>query len=117
MRSTVSFILILFTLAFSVLHAQKPLSSSLKSIAGVVSDSFGAPAATVETFMREALALEKSEGVPATVFIGLAILESAGFSSYLYQKAKGRPTDDPLHFSRTINRLSLKQFIYTQSES
>ena len=88
MRSTVSFILILFTLAFSVLHAQKPLSSSLKSIAGVVSDSFGAPAATVETFMREALALEKSEGVPATVFIGLAILESAGFSSYLYQKAK-----------------------------
>lgn len=38
-------------------------------------------------------------------------------SYYLYQKAKGRPTDDPLLFSRTINRLSLKHFIYAQSES
>ena len=38
--------------------------------------------------MKEALQLEQTDGVPAAVFIGLAILESAGFSSYLYQKAK-----------------------------
>ena len=88
MRISVSFTLIAFALTLPFLHAQKSLPSPLKSIAGVVSDSFGAPVATVEAFILEAMALERSEGIPATVFIGLAILESAGFSSYLYQKAK-----------------------------
>lgn len=88
MRISVSFILITYCLSLNLLHAQSPLSPALKSIAGVVSDSFGTPVATVEAFMREAMALEQHEGVPASVFIGLAILESAGFSSYLYQKAK-----------------------------
>jgi flagellum-specific peptidoglycan hydrolase FlgJ len=82
-----SVVLILLAFHFSVL-AQKNLPPALKSIAGVVSDSFGTPVATVEAFMQEALKLEQRDGVPATVFIGLAILESAGFSSYLYQKAK-----------------------------
>jgi flagellum-specific peptidoglycan hydrolase FlgJ len=88
MRIPVSFILIAYALTFNLLHAQKPQLSSLKTIAGVVSDSFGAPASTVEAFMLQAITLEQDEGIPATVFIGLAILESAGFSSYLYQKAK-----------------------------
>ncbi len=88
MRISVSFILIAYCLTLNLLHAQNPVPSSLKSIAGVVSDSFGTPVVTVEAFMREAMALEQNEGIPASVFIGLAILESAGFSSYLYQKAK-----------------------------
>lgn len=87
MKIELSVFLIFFALS-DHLVAQKPLTSSMKSIAHVVSDSFGAPTATVEAFMREALQLEQKEGVPAAVFIGLAILESAGFSSYLYQKAK-----------------------------
>jgi flagellum-specific peptidoglycan hydrolase FlgJ len=89
----------LFLLALSLLwsanaSAQKTggkassTNNSLKPIARVVADSFGAPVARVETFMQEALLLEKNEGVPATFFIGLAILESAGFTSYLYQKAQ-----------------------------
>lgn len=61
---------------------------TLKSIAKMVSDSFGAPEALVEEFIREAKSLEKDEGIPATVFIGIAILESTGFTSYLYQEAK-----------------------------
>lgn len=88
MRIPVSFILIVFILPLHILQAQKTLSTSLKTIATVVSDSFGTPTATVEAFMSEAMALEQSDGIPASVFIGLAILESAGFSSYLYQKAK-----------------------------
>ncbi len=88
MRIPVSFILLVWSLSPAFLSAQKNAAPSLKSIAGVVSDSFGAPVATVEAFMREAIELEKNNGVPADVFIGLAILESAGFSSYLYQKAK-----------------------------
>jgi len=87
MRIKLSVILILCACSFSI-SAQQPLSSSLKNIANVVSDSFGAPVTTVEAFFKEALKLEQKDGVPATVFIGLAILESAGFSSYLYQKAR-----------------------------
>jgi flagellum-specific peptidoglycan hydrolase FlgJ len=64
------------------------LSTPIRRVAQVVSDSFGAPVATVEAFMKEALLLEKEEKIPATFFIGLAILESAGFSSHLYKNAK-----------------------------
>lgn len=63
-------------------------TTALKTIAKMVSDSFGAPVALVEEFIREAKALEKDEGIPATVFIGIAILESTGFTSYLYREAK-----------------------------
>lgn len=65
-----------------------PLSAEVRAAAQMVSDSFGAPAELVETFMREAMWLQKQEQVPAAAFVGLAILESAGFSSELYQKAK-----------------------------
>ncbi|MCC7244266.1 MAG: glucosaminidase domain-containing protein [Saprospiraceae bacterium] len=63
------------------------LNSSLKNVAKVVADSFGSSPALVEDFMKEAMLLEKEQKVPATFFIGLAILESAGFSSFLYQNA------------------------------
>jgi flagellum-specific peptidoglycan hydrolase FlgJ len=71
----------------AVVKAPPELSSDLKDVARVVSDSFSSNPATVERFMQEALLLEKEEKVPATFFIGLAILESAGFSSFLYKNA------------------------------
>lgn len=61
---------------------------SIQAVAQVVSDSFGAPVSLVETFIREAKEMEQDEGVPAIAFIGIAILESTGFTSYLYQNAK-----------------------------
>lgn len=64
------------------------LPEKVKEAARIVSDSFGSPVELVETFMREAMWLQKNEKVPAAAFAGLAILESAGFSSELYQKAK-----------------------------
>ena len=64
------------------------LPEKVREAARIVSDSFGAPVELVETFMREAMWLQKNEKVPAATFVGLAILESAGFSSELYQKAK-----------------------------
>ncbi|MCA0238554.1 MAG: glucosaminidase domain-containing protein [Bacteroidetes bacterium] len=82
------FACLLLFFASSLVSQAQVNNAALKEIAGVVSDSFGTPVATVEAFMNEALKLEQTDGVPATVFIGLAILESAGFSSYLYQKAK-----------------------------
>lgn len=63
-------------------------SASIRDVAQIVSDSFGAPVSLVEEFIREAKALEHDEGIPATAFIGIAILESTGFTSYLYQNAK-----------------------------
>lgn len=68
--------------------APPELPEKVKEAARIVSDSFGAPVELVETFMREAMWLQKNEKVPAAAFVGLAILESAGFSSELYQKAK-----------------------------
>ena len=69
-------------------HTDLPdLSPEIKAAAQMVSDSFGASVELVETFMQEAMWLQKTEHVPAAAFVGLAILESAGFSSELYQKA------------------------------
>lgn len=67
---------------------QQPTEESFRAVAQIISDSFGAPVTLVEEFIREAKALEKEEGIPATAFIGIAILESTGFTSYLYQNAK-----------------------------
>lgn len=68
--------------------ASKPQDQTVYGfVAKMVSDSFGAPSMLVEEFIREAKALEKEEGIPATLFIGIAILESTGFTSYLYKNA------------------------------
>jgi flagellum-specific peptidoglycan hydrolase FlgJ len=60
----------------------------VRSVAQAVSDSFGAPVTLVEEFILEAKKLEVNEGIPATAFIGIAILESTGFTSYLYREAR-----------------------------
>lgn len=62
--------------------------SAIHTIAKSISDSFGASVALVEEFILEARLMEMQEGIPAHAFIGIAILESAGFTSYLYQNAK-----------------------------
>lgn len=62
-------------------------SISYGAVAQMISDSFGAPVTLIEEFIREAKALEKDEGIPATAFIGIAILESTGFTSFLYKQA------------------------------
>ncbi|MEO6037888.1 MAG: glucosaminidase domain-containing protein, partial [Saprospiraceae bacterium] len=64
--------------------------ASIVAAAQIVSDSFGAPVAIVERFMREAMAVEKFERVPAAAFVAIATLESTGFTSYLY-KNSGNP--------------------------
>lgn len=64
--------------------------AGIMAAAQVVSDSFGAPVSIVERFMREAMAVEKSERVPAAAFVAIAVLESTGFTSYLY-KNSGNP--------------------------
>lgn len=61
---------------------------SIQLVAQMVSDSFGASVDLVAEFIREAKKMEIEEGVAATAFIGIAILESTGFTSYLYQNAK-----------------------------
>lgn len=63
-------------------------SAAIRAVAQMISDSFGAEVALIEEFIYEAKQLEKDEKVPATAFIGIAILESTGFTSYLYQNAK-----------------------------
>lgn len=71
----------------SLLHDRE---AGILAAAQIVSDSFGAPVAIVERFMREAMAVEKTERVPAAAFVAIATLESTGFTSYLY-KNSGNP--------------------------
>ncbi len=76
----------------TVLFAKKSASSvdsaAIRAVAQMIADSFGAEVPLIEEFIREAKQLEKEKKVPATAFIGIAILESTGFTSYLYQNAK-----------------------------
>jgi flagellum-specific peptidoglycan hydrolase FlgJ len=76
----------------NVLYSKKSQASldsaAIRAVAEMISDSFGAEIPLIEEFIREARQLEVEKKVPATVFIGIAILESTGFTSYLYQKAK-----------------------------
>lgn len=76
------------TILFAKKSADQIDSIAVRAIAQMISDSFGAEVALIEEFIREARQLEKDEKVPATAFIGIAILESTGFTSYLYQNAK-----------------------------
>lgn len=62
--------------------------TAILRIAKIISDSFGAPVSLVSEFIREAKEMERDEGIPAKAFIAIAILESTGFTSYLYQNAK-----------------------------
>ncbi len=63
-------------------------TSSVLAVAQMISDTFGAPVDLVAEFIAQAKKLEIREGIPATAFIGIAILESTGFTSYLYQNAR-----------------------------
>lgn len=65
-----------------------PDSPTISSVAQMVSDSFGAPVDLVTQFILEAKQMERRDGIPATAFIGIAILESSGFTSYLYKNAR-----------------------------
>ncbi|HLP96487.1 MAG TPA: glucosaminidase domain-containing protein [Saprospiraceae bacterium] len=88
-----AFAFLLFLPLFS--EAQSSISSNsvhpdtlaVRNIARVVADSFGASLELLETFMFEAIAMEREEGIPASAFIGIAILESTGFTSYLFKNA------------------------------
>lgn len=93
-----SFILSVLFLSFSPLRSQQQSpadippsgtdSVGIRAVAKIISDSFGAQIDLIEEFIREAKRFETDEKVPATAFIGIAILESTGFTSYLYQNAK-----------------------------
>ncbi len=76
------------TVLFAKKSAASIDSAAIRAVAQMISDSFGAEVPLVEEFIREAKRLEKEKKVPATAFIGIAILESTGFTSYLYQNAK-----------------------------
>ncbi|MFN0213393.1 MAG: glucosaminidase domain-containing protein [Saprospiraceae bacterium] len=92
----ISVLTLFILLLTSATHAQQNTqgllrvndSATIRGISQIVSDSFGAPVALVEEFIREAKEMERDKGIPASAFIGIAILESTGFTSYLYQHAK-----------------------------
>ena len=58
------------------------------SIAARIATDFQSDAAYIQQFLEEAQKLEQSKGIPAPVVVAIAILESGGFSSYLFLEAQ-----------------------------
>ncbi len=80
-----------FLLASTVLHAQAPkpvrVGPGGEKIAAQIADVYGGPQEYIETFLLEAQKLEQEQGIPAPAVVGIAILESGGFSSFLFENA------------------------------
>jgi len=78
----------------SFLQAQAPvgvvLSNEARAVALDLSEAFGAPVEDIEAFIVEALLLQKDEGISAVAVVGIAMLESAGMTSYIYRNS-GNP--------------------------
>lgn len=53
-------------------------------VARQIAATYGASSQQVEAFLLAALDLEKEQGLPAAAIIGIALLESGGFTSYLF---------------------------------
>lgn len=80
-----------FLLASTVLGAQAPkpvrVGPEGQQIAAQIADVYGGPQEYIETFLLEAQKLEHEQGIPAPMVVGIAILESGGFSSFLFENA------------------------------
>ncbi|MDX2135153.1 MAG: glucosaminidase domain-containing protein [Saprospiraceae bacterium] len=81
-----------FLLASTVLRAQAPkpvrVGPEGQQIAAQIADVYGGPQEYIETFLLEAQKLEHEQGIPAPMVVGIAILESGGFSSFLFENAR-----------------------------
>lgn len=65
-----------------------PLSADAKAIGKKIAEAYGSDPAVIEDFIYEAQELERHKGIPAPAFIAITILESRGFSSYLFRNSK-----------------------------
>lgn len=64
------------------------LPPSAQFIAETIAGVYGADLPYVEAFVSEAIMLEKRSGLPAAAVVGIAMLESAGFTSRLFEKSR-----------------------------
>jgi len=85
----------MFALCFALtsrVYAQAPRPEQLgpaeKLIAAQIASVYGGPQKYIEEFLLEAKVLEAEHGIPAAMVVGIAVLESGGFSSYLFEHAK-----------------------------
>lgn len=78
-------------LVLSDLKAQAPqlvrVGPEGRQIAAQIAAVYGGPQDYIETFLLEAQKLEQEQGIPAPMVVGIAILESGGFSSFLFENA------------------------------
>jgi flagellum-specific peptidoglycan hydrolase FlgJ len=84
---------VLFFLAAAVeVSAQNgytyPLAPEAQTVARTLSNVYGADPVYVESFLREALVLEQNQGIPAVATVGIAVLESGGFTSELFRQSQ-----------------------------
>jgi hypothetical protein len=73
------------------LHAQAPKPGlqdpEALAIAQKIAEVYGGPVDYIQDFMAACLQLEATEGIPASMVLGIAILESGGFTSFLFENA------------------------------
>ncbi|MFN4080281.1 MAG: glucosaminidase domain-containing protein [Saprospiraceae bacterium] len=69
-------------------HAQAALSARQKNIVANISTTYGATPEVVSDFVQAAMRVEREKGLPAEAVVGMAILESAGLTSFLFAESK-----------------------------
>jgi flagellum-specific peptidoglycan hydrolase FlgJ len=81
------------------------LPPAVRQLTQTLASVYGAPESTVDFFIREAIQLEQSHGLPAGAVLGIGILESGGFTSDLFQAARNpfglkasAPWTGPVHY-------------------
>lgn len=63
-------------------------TNKVNSLAQGIALVYGGSPEYINEFLREAIRLEKRQGIPAAALTAIAILESGGFSSHLFENAK-----------------------------
>lgn len=58
-----------------------------RAIAQKIAEVYGGPVDYIQDFIAACKQIEATDGIPASMVLGIAILESGGFSSFLFENA------------------------------
>lgn len=83
-----SFLLLLLMGFIAAAQAQTQLTARQKAIVETIANTYGATPAIVTDFVQAAIRIEREKGLPADAIVGIAILESAGLTSFLFAESK-----------------------------
>lgn len=82
------FFTLLFVCGYFAVHAQTRFTTRQTAIVANISKTYGATEGVVADFVQAAMRVEREKGLPAEAIVGMAVLESAGLTSFLFAESK-----------------------------